>query len=280
MAAIADMGGKTVVVTGATSGIGEVAAQRLAAAGARIVFTARDKRRAEATLSSLRPGAAHEYRLADLSSLADMKRVAGEIAAAAPQIDVLINNAGALFARRETSADGLEMTFATNHMAYFVITNLLLAALKAAPAARIVSTASAAHYGATLDFADLQSTHGYTAFGAYGRSKLCNILFTRALAKRLGGAVSANCLHPGFVATRFGDSSGGATALAIRAAKLAALSPEKGAETILWLAAAPEAAGQSGGYFDRRQPATPSPAAQDESAAERLWDASARLAGV
>src|SRR5579883_917875 len=204
---------KVVAMTGATSGIGEVAAERLAEAGATILFVARDRARAEATLQRLRAkGAApHRFYLADLSRLAEMKRVGAEIAADAPRLDVLVNNAGALFSARRVTPDGLEMTFALNHMSYFVLTAALIEKLKASAPARIVSTASAAHQGAQLDFDDLQNEKRYSGLRAYGRSKLCNILFTRELARRLQGTgVTANCLHPGFVATRFGDEVGGA----------------------------------------------------------------------
>src|SRR4029078_4122077 len=204
------MQGKPVIITGATSGIGEVAAVRLAEKGARIVFTARDKARADDTMAALRkanPAADHALHMADLSRLSEMKRV-GATLAQEPQIDVLINNAGALFNKRRETEDGLEMTFALNHMAYFVITNLLLDRLK--PGARIVTVASNAHRGARLDFDDLQSRRSYTGFPVYSRSKLCNILFNRELARRLSGTgVTAKTPSPGFVATRFGDDSCG-----------------------------------------------------------------------
>jgi NAD(P)-dependent dehydrogenase (short-subunit alcohol dehydrogenase family) len=270
--------GKTIVITGATSGIGEVAANRLAEQGARIVFVARDRKRAEATLKRL-PGAGHAFHLADLSTLAEMKRVGAEIAAQNETIDVLMNNAGALFSSRRMTADGLEMTFAVNHMAYFMLTNALRERLKAG--ARIVNTASAAHRGADLDFNDLHFVRGYSSWAAYGRSKLCNILFSRALAKRLAGSsVTANCLHPGFVATRFGSDSGFLARSALSAAKLTAISPEEGAKTMLYLATSPEVANVSGAYFNRCAPETPSAAAQDDAAAERLWEVSAKIAGL
>jgi NAD(P)-dependent dehydrogenase (short-subunit alcohol dehydrogenase family) len=278
------MKGKTVVITGATSGIGEVGACRLAAAGARIVFIARDAARTAETLSRLQalgPQAQHVPHLADLSSLAEMKRVAQTIAAREPKIDVLINNAGALFSKRELTSDGLERTFALNHMAYFVITNLLLAQLQAAPAGRIVSTASDAHRGARLDFDDLQSERGYSAFGVYGRSKLMNILFTRELARRLSGTrVTANCLHPGFVASRFGAHNEGMMAVGLRFAKRFALTPEQGAQTLVYLASSAEVAAVSGRYFDRCTTAVPRPQAQNDADAQRLWEISARLAGL
>ncbi len=276
------MQGTTVVITGATSGIGEVAADRLAAKGARIVFVARDRARGEETLKHLHaiaPGPAHAVHYADLSRISEMKHVAAEIVAAEPRIDVLINNAGALFNSRKVSEDGLEMTFTLNHMSYFVVSNLLRARMGAG--SRIVSTASDAHSGAKLNFDDLQSEHGYSGFGAYGRSKLCNILFTREMARRLAGTgVTANCLHPGFVATRFGDQSGGILSFAVRLAKNFALTPEQGAQTIVYLASSPDVAAASGGYYVKSKPATPSKAAQNDADAKKLWDISAKIAGV
>jgi len=278
------MQGKVVVITGATSGIGEVAAEELAAMGARVVLVARDKVRGDQTLRRLRArgaGADHRVHLADLSRLGEMKRVAAEIAAAEPRIDVLINNAGALFNSRRVTEDGLEYTFATNHMAYFVVTLGLRERLAASAPARIINTASNAHRGARLKLDDLQSERKYTGFVAYGRSKLCNILFTRELARRLEGTgVTANSLHPGFVASRFGDASGGVLGLAFPFFKLLAISPQKGAETIVYLASSPDAAVVNGGYFYKCRPATPSGAAQDEAAARRLWAESARIAGL
>jgi NAD(P)-dependent dehydrogenase (short-subunit alcohol dehydrogenase family) len=240
------------------------------------VLIARDPERVRETMKKL-PGSGHTSHIADLSRLSEMKRVAGEIAG---DVDVLINNAGALFNRRETTEDGLEKTFATNHMAYFVLTNLLRPKLKAG--ARIVSTASDAHRGAKLDFSDLQSEKRYSGFSVYGKSKLCNILFNRELARRLEGTgVSANCLHPGFVATRFGDQSGGIVQRAIRIAKpIGAISPEEGAKTILYLAASPEVEGKSGGYYYKSRLATPTKEAQNDADARRLWDVSAEIAHV
>jgi NAD(P)-dependent dehydrogenase (short-subunit alcohol dehydrogenase family) len=209
-----------------------------------------------------------------------MKRVAGELARE-PRIDVLINNAGALFNKRQETADGLEMTFALNHMAYFVLTQGLSARLTASAPARIVSTASAAHQGARLDFDDLQGARSFSVMGAYGRSKLCNILFTRELARRLAGTgVTANCLHPGVVATRFGSEAGGLLGLMMPLVRRLSISPARGAETIVHLAASPEVEGVSGLYFAKCAPATPSAAARDDAAAARLWEASERLAGA
>ena len=280
------MQGKTVVITGGTSGIGEVAALNLAGQGARIVLIARDSARGEATLAKLRqanPSAQHTAYYGDLSVIADMKRVAQAVASNEARIDVLINNAGAVFLARKVSADGLEMTFATNHMAYFVVTNILLDRLKATPGARIVSTASDAHKSGKLDFDDLQSEKSYSSFRVYGTSKLCNILFTRELARRLDGtSVTANCLHPGFVGTRFGQNNASNIFLKLLARGIMAfgLSPEEGAKTIIHLASSPDVATISGEYFYKCKVDEPTQAAQDDAAAKRLWEVSSKLSGV
>jgi NAD(P)-dependent dehydrogenase (short-subunit alcohol dehydrogenase family) len=262
--------GKTIIITGATSGIGEVAAVRLAERGARIVFTARGKARADDTMAKLQranPGAAHAVHMADLSTLAEMKRIGAELARE-PQIDVLVNNAGALFNKRQETADGLEMTFA----------NLLLEKLK--PGARIVTVASNAHRGAKLKFDDLQSRKGYMGFAVYSRSKLCNILFNRELARRVPAGVTANALHPGFVATRFGDNSGGLMRAVLKVAKpLGAISPEQGAQTIIHLASSPDVASVTGEYFYESRITTPTAEARNDADAKRLWDISADIAG-
>ena len=274
---------KTIVITGGTSGIGEVAAVELAGQGARIVLVARDAGRAEETLRKLRkanPSADPVAHIADLSRVSEMRRVAEEIADEEPEIDVLINNAGALFNTRQAVEGGLEKTFALNHLSYFVVTNVLLPNLKAG--ARIVSTASDAHRGARLDFDDLQSDKRYSGLSVYGKSKLCNILFNRELARRLEGTgVTANCLHPGFVATRFGDQSGGIMSVAVKIAKpIGAITPEAGARTIVYLAASPQVEGRSGGYYYKNALAEPTKDAQSDADAKRLWDISARMSGV
>jgi retinol dehydrogenase-12 len=203
------------------------------------------------------------------------------IAAAEPRIDVLINNAGALFGSRQMTADDLELTFATNHMAYFVLTIGLRERLFASAPARVVNTASNAHERRKLNFDDLQSRNGFSGLNVYGRSKLCNILFTRELSRRwVGKGVTANCLHPGFVATRFGDDSGGFLSRAVGLGKIFAISPEKGAETIVYLASSPDVTSVSGEYFYKCRPATPTKEARDEAAAKRLWIESAKLAGI
>jgi len=276
------MQGKTVVATGATSGVGEAAATKLATMGARIVFVARDAERAEATLAKLdhiAPGRGHRAHIADLQLIAETRRVGEEIAAAEPRIDALVNNAGAMFSQRRVTAEGLERTFALNHMAYFMLTRALRERLVASAPARVVSTASSAHFGARLDFDDLQCAREYVALRAYRRSKLCNILFTRELARRLEGTgVAANCLHPGFVASRFGDQAGGWNGRLFSLAKRFAISPEQGADTIVYLVSSPDAATASGEYFVKRKVAKPSNAARDAAAARTLWERSEEIA--
>src|SRR5271165_4199722 len=277
------MKGKTVVATGATSGIGEQAVLALARMGARIVFVARDEKRAEATLDKLEsvaPRLRHGVHLADLSSMAETRRVGLLIAKSEPRVDVLINNAGAMFADRRVTSEGLELTFALNHMAYFLLTVALDQSLAASAPARVVSTSSSAHQGTRLDFSDLQSARGYSGFRAYGRSKLANILFTREAARRLEGVgVTANCFHPGVVATRFGDSTGGWTSRLLPLARPFFATPEQGADTLVYLASSPEVSKVTGAYFVKRKAVEPSAAARDDAAARKLWEASEALAG-
>jgi NAD(P)-dependent dehydrogenase (short-subunit alcohol dehydrogenase family) len=269
-------------MTGATSGIGEVAAERLAGMGARIVFIARDRTRASVTLARLKAAGssvAHSVHYADLSRLSEMKRVAAEIVQEEPRIDVLVNNAGAIFSDRHVTEDGLERTFALNHMAYFIITLALRERLLASAPARIINTASGIHQSHMLDLDDLQLERGYSALKAYGRSKLCNILFTRELARRMKGTgVTANCFHPGFVATRFADEAGGIIGRFVGLAKLFAIKPHEGAETLVYLASSPKVANITGEYFYKCRIARPSPAAQDCRIAALLWEKSAKIA--
>jgi len=277
------MKGKVVVITGGTSGIGQVAAEKLAAMGARIVLVARDPSRADSTLARLRqlgPALNHTVHFADVSRIGDVRRVASEIAEVEPRIDVLLNNAGAMFYDRQVTVDGLERTFATNHMSYFVLTLALRPQLAAASPSRVVNTASDAHRRAKLDFDDLQCARKYTAITAYGRSKLSNILFTRELARQFAGTgITTNSLHPGFVNTRFAGGGHGALYQVFRIAKKFALTPEEGAETIIYLASSPEVAGVTGEYFKKCARATPTSEAQDDAAARRLWSETEKLVG-
>jgi NAD(P)-dependent dehydrogenase (short-subunit alcohol dehydrogenase family) len=280
------MRGKTCVITGATSGIGLEAAEELARRGASLILVGRDAGRGAAAIERITarvPGAQIALRIADLSRLGEIRRLAADLLATAGRIDVLINNAGAFFDRHELTEDGLERTFALNHMNYFLLTNLLLDKLKEAAPSRIVNVASEAHRGATLDFSDLTGRRKAKGWPAYRRSKLANILFTSELARRLGDTgVTANCLHPGFVATRFGDSGNTMPTrwLLGLAKRFAAITPVEGSRTIVHLASASEIASVSGGYFIKSREAEPSPAARDGAAARRLWEESARIAGL
>jgi NAD(P)-dependent dehydrogenase (short-subunit alcohol dehydrogenase family) len=278
------MKGKTCVITGATGGIGLETAARLGALGARLVLVGRNRAKGEAALARLHaglPGVAVEMHYADLSRPDEIARLADVLLGTAERIDVLLNNAGAIFASRKTTSDGLELTFALNHMGYFRLTALLRARLIASAPARVVNVASEAHRGAHLDFKDLQCSRGYSGWRAYRRSKLANILFTRELARRLQGTgVTANCLHPGFVATGFGDNNRGVWRLGITIGKLvAAISVERGAKTPVYVASSHELEGVSGRYFDKSRERARDVPAQDDTAAVRLWDESEKLAG-
>ena len=282
--AAASMEGKTCVITGATSGIGRAAAETLAAMGARIVMVARNRQRGEAMLTKLRdrfPLAEHTIHYADLLRLAEVERAAADIAAAEPRVDVLLNNAGAMFASRKITPDGFERTFALNHVAPFVLTHGLRERLFAAAPARVVNTSGALHHLATLHLEDLKLEHRYNAFYAYAHAKLCCVLFTRELARRWASKqVTANCLHPGEVATRFGYQSGGLIPYAFAVIHLFGSSPEKGARRIVRLASAREYSGITGRYFYKAKLARPNPLAEDDENAERLWQATSRLVGI
>jgi NAD(P)-dependent dehydrogenase (short-subunit alcohol dehydrogenase family) len=278
------MHGKVCMVTGATSGVGLVTAQALARQGATLLVVGRNPERGAATVSRIQQetgNSAVESIIADLSAQAQVRRLASEVQRRFARLDVLINNAGALFVRRQLSDDGVEMTFALNHLAYFLLTNLLLDHLKASPSGRIVNVSSEAHRGARLDFADLQGRHRYRGWRAYARSKLANILFTYELARRLEGTrVVANALHPGFVATNFGRNNRGLTAMLWRILQLAAISPEEGAQTIIHLASSAEVNGINGRYFVKKKAVRSSEVSYDRAAAERLWQASVEFTGL
>ena len=276
--------GKVCMVTGATSGIGLVTAQALARQGATVIVVGRNRERGVATVKRIQQetgNAAVDWMVADLSVQAQVRQLVREFRERFARLDVLVNNAGALFARRSLSLDGIEMTFALNHLAYFLLTNLLLDTLKASAPARIVNVASAAHRGAQIDVADVQGERRYSGWRAYAQSKLANLLFTYELARRLEGTgVTANALHPGFVATNFGRSNRGLVSLIIRVSQLAAISPEQGAQTIIYLATAPEVEGISGKYFVKQRVVPSSEASYDRDAAQRLWQVSATMTGL
>ena len=276
------MEGQVATLPGAGSGIGRATALLLAAEGATVVLAARRAAPLDALAAEIiREGGRASARTVDVGNPDQAIGLARWTIEHHGRVDVLINNAGALFNTRRVTPEGLELTFALNHMSYFLMTCGLRERLLASAPARVVNTASGAHrrVGA-LDFDDLQMERGYRGLVAYSRSKLCNILYTRELARRLAGTgVTANSLHPGFVATRFGDASGGFFAYVVRAAKLvSAISLEKGAETLVYLASSPDVATISGGYFFQNPLPHPTRHAQDDPAARRLWDLSDRLA--
>lgn len=275
--------GKCALVTGGSDGIGLVTAKELARIGAQVTIIGRNADKTSAAADQIRAagGTGVETILADLSQMDGVRRAADLFLSRHEKLHILVNNAGGLFMSRETTADGFEKTFALNHLAYFLLTNLLLDALRAGAPARIVNVSSMAHQGARLDFNDLQNERGYTSFGAYGQSKLANIYFTYELARRLeGSGVTANCLHPGFVATNFGKSNGGLARLIFGVLQLGAISPERGAETSLFLAASPEVEGVTGKYFDNCRMVSSSPVSYDEQAAKQLWQVSLEMTGL
>lgn len=285
----ADMRGKTVVVTGANSGIGFETAAALAAMGARVLVTARnaDKGRAAVAAVGQRAGGDAQVQLVvfDLADLSSVRRGAAEILDSAPRIDVLVNNAGVVLSERSETVDGLEATFATNHFGPFLLTNLLLERIESSVPARIVTVASTAHNTARkgIPFDDLQSTHHYRGLQVYGESKLANMLFTRELARRLEGrGVTANSLHPGTVRTGYGrgGDARGFLAFGIRIASPLFLSPAKGARTSIYLSSSPEVESVSGQYFVKCRPRQPRRWALDSEAARRLWEVSERVTGL
>lgn len=281
-----DVAGRTAVVTGANSGIGREMAAGLAEAGAGVVITARDleKGRAAAAELEARTGRAVEVMRLDLADLASVREFARQFLDGHDALHVLVNNAGGTWSPRKVTADGHETTFQVNHLAPFLLTNLLLDRMKESAPARIVTTSSGAHRGSKgLDFDDLdRDRRRYSGMRAYNDSKLCNILFTRELARRLEGTgVTATCFHPGFVRTNF--SGGGDTrlmAVGFRIGSVFARTPRKGADTGLHLATSPEVEGVSGEYFFDRRPGRLSRHARDDEAARRLWEATEAILGL
>jgi len=279
------MDGRVCVITGATSGIGRAAAEQLAALGARLVIVARDPARGAAARDEIVTATGNRevaLELADLASQWEVRGLAARLLAAEPEIHVLVNNAGLALGERRLTEDGLEETFAVNHLAPFLLTNLLLDRLRGSSPARVVTVASAAHRGAAIPFDDLNGERGFSGWIAYGWTKLANILFTAELARRLAGSgVTATCLHPGVVATGFGREGPFLVREFQRLlGRVFLLDPKQGADTLVWLASSPEMEGASGGYYAKRRLATPSRAALDAAAARRLWQESERLTGL
>jgi NAD(P)-dependent dehydrogenase (short-subunit alcohol dehydrogenase family) len=286
---VTDMKGKTVVVTGANSGIGFETAAALGAMGARVLVTARNADKGRAAVAALgeRIDGAGEAQLVvfDLADLSSVRRGAAEIMEQAPRLDVLVNNAGLILTERSETVDGYEATFATNHLGPFLLTNLLLPRLKASAPSRVVNVASTAHSAARkgLPFDDLQTTSRYAGMRVYGESKLANVLFTVELARRLDGSgVTANSLHPGTVRTGYGadGDARGLLALGIKIGKPLFLSPAKGARTSVFLASSPDVEGVSGKYFVKCKEKKPRRQGQDVDAARRLWQVSDELVGL
>jgi len=276
------MKGTVCVVTGATSGIGKAAATALARLGATVVLVGRDRGRTEAAAAEIAPVSASPPRaeIADLASLEQVRGLAGRLDGL-ERIDVLINNAGLVLGERRITPDGLEHVFALNHLAPFLLTSLLLPKLTASAPARVVTVTSDAHSAARLDLSNPNLEHGWDSWRSYANSKLANILFTRELARRLDGTgVTANCAHPGVVRTGFGRESKPLLKLGIMIARPFMLSPERGADTIVYLASSPDVAGQTGGYYVKRQRREPSAAARDDAAARELWELSEKLTGL
>jgi len=276
------MQGKTVLVTGATSGIGLIAARELARMGAQLTIVSRYPLKCASVAEQIKneTGSPVEFIAADLSTLAGILQAAATFKQRHTHLHVLINNAGAVFFRRELTVDGLERTFALNHLNYFLLTNLLLDILKASAPARIVNVSSGSHLGASIDFDNLQGERHFHGMQAYGQSKLANVLFTYELSRRLNGSsVTSNALHPGSVATGFARNNGLLFNLGTKFVGLFLRKPEQGAQTSIYLASSPEVEGVTGKYFVDCKAVDSSPLSHDQALAEKLWQVSLELTG-
>lgn len=273
------------MITGATSGIGAVAAMELARLGATVVGVGRNPEKCASVAARIQKETNNpyvEYLVADLASQAQVRQLVETFNAKYTNLDVLVNNAGAYFSTRQESADGIEMTFALNHLNYFLLTNLLLDNLKASAPARVINVSSNAHWSSQINFADIEGRRRYSSWTAYGQSKVANVLFTYELARRLdGNGMTANALHPGFVASGFGHNNRDLIGWGTRVAqKIAGRTPEEGAQTITYLVSSPEVEGVSGKYFVDKKAVPSSPASYDEGSARRLWELSEAMSGT
>jgi NAD(P)-dependent dehydrogenase (short-subunit alcohol dehydrogenase family) len=275
---------KVCLVTGANSGIGKATALGLAKLDATVVMVSRDKDKGEAALLEIRTLSGNknvESMVADLSSQDSVRELAHDFKARNKRLHVLVNNAGIFLPRRVSTVDGLESTFATNHLGHFLLTNLMLDLLKASAPSRIINITSSAHYGAEIDFEDLQGEKKYSGFHAYSQSKLANVLFTYQLAKKLEGTgVTVNCLHPGVVRTGFGKDQSGLMSVAVRIGGPFFMSAEKAARAVIYLATSPELEHVTGKHFSKAKEKRSSEESYDVASAERLWKVSAELTNL
>jgi len=278
------MNGKVCLVTGATDGIGKVSARVLAELGAKVIIVGRNPEKSAIVLAELRSISGNEnidLLMADLAVMQEVRDLAEQVISRYDRIDVLLNNAGGYFTKHEITSDGLEMTFALNHMSYFLLTNKLMELLKYSAPARIVNVSSDAHYGVDIEFENLNGEQEYKAWKAYQKSKLANVLFTYELLKKVPGNITVNCLHPGFVATNFGHNNGGFFGPVLKIAqRISAINPEEGAKTSIFLCSAPEVKGVSGKYFYKCQPKTSSRESRNMDTGKRLWQISSDIAST
>ena len=278
------MGGKVALVTGGTSGIGKAAAIALAAMGAEVVVTGRNAERGRAAVAEIKEQSGNEsveLMLGDIAEQDEVRRLAEEFKRGHDRLDVLVNNAGVVQTKRTETQDGIETTLAINHLAPFLLTNLLLDLLKESAPSRVVTTSSEAQRWGNIDFDDLQSKKKYRTMRVYGMTKLANIMFTYELAERLEGTgVTANCYHPGAISTNLGQNNGGVMALIGKGIKLFMRSPEEGADTLIWLSSSPEVEGVSGKYFANRKEIGAKKVASDPIACKQLWETSEELTGL
>jgi len=279
-----NMNGKVCLVTGATDGIGKVSARVLAELGAKVIIVGRNPEKSAIVLAELRSISGNEnidLLMADLAVMQEVRDLAEQVISRYDRIDVLLNNAGGYFTKHEITSDGLERTFALNHMSYFLLTNKLMELLKYSAPTRIVNVSSDAHYGVDMEFENLNGEQEYKAWKAYQKSKLANVLFSYELLKKVPGNITVNCLHPGFVATNFGHNNGGFIGPVLKIAqRISAINPEEGAETSIFLCSSPEVKGVSGKYFFKCKPKTSSQESRNKDTGKRLWQISSDLAST